>query len=59
MFRELKTQAGKLTAEQRMMGYALAAGGHDWAVWRPSDLFDGSIGTQLAVLAGSRVRRPA
>jgi hypothetical protein len=59
MFRELKAQAGKLTPDQRMLGYALAAGGHDWAVWRPSDYADGTIGTQLAILAGSRVRRPA
>jgi hypothetical protein len=59
IFRELKAQAGKLTAEQRMLGYALAAGGHDWAVWRPSDYADGTIGTQLAILAGHRVRRPA
>jgi hypothetical protein len=59
IFRELKAQAGKLTADQRMLGYALAAGGHDWAVWRPSDYADGTIGTQLAILAGARVRRPA
>jgi hypothetical protein len=59
MFRELKAQAGKLTADQRALGYALSAGGHDWAVWRPADYVDGTIGTQLAVLAGSRIRRPA
>ena len=52
MFRELKTQAGQLTSEQKALGYALQAGGHDWAVWRPGDLIDGSIGAQLGQLAG-------
>ena len=52
MFRELKSQAGKLTYEQKSLGYALRAGGHDWAVWRPANLLDGSIAAQLGQLAG-------
>lgn len=52
MFRELKTATGQLTPEQKHLGYALAAGGHDWQVWRPADLRDGTIARQLAHLAG-------
>lgn len=51
MFRELKTQAGKLTPEQRKVGYMLTACGLDWCVWRTNDLLDGTIATQLAALA--------
>ncbi len=35
--RELKTNAGRLTAEQRQVLDELAACGVDVAVWRPSD----------------------
>ena len=55
-FRELKTQAGQLSSEQRHVGYLLCGLGLSWEVWRPNDLYDGTIGTQLAVLAGHRVR---
>lgn len=34
LFRELKTEKGKLTGEQRQWGLSL--GGY-WRVWRPSD----------------------
>ena len=54
-WRELKTQSGQITSEQRAVGYALAAGGHDWSVWRPADLLDGSIAAALAALAGLKV----
>lgn len=37
LFRELKTEAGKLTLEQLAWGEALKAAGADWGVWRPSD----------------------
>lgn len=56
IFRELKSQAGKLTSEQRHVGYLLTAAGLSWEVWRPADLVDGTIGAQLAALAGHRVR---
>jgi hypothetical protein len=56
IFRELKRESGQLTREQRVIGYALQAGGHDWAVWRPADLRDGSIGAELAALAGHKLR---
>ena len=56
IFRELKTQAGKLSSEQRHVGYLLTGAGLSWEVWRPADLLDGTIGAQLAALAGHRVR---
>lgn len=56
MFRELKTRAGVLSAAQKRVGYALTAGGHDWQVWRPADLLDGTIAAQLCALAGLRQR---
>ena len=55
IWRELKTQYGQITSDQRAVGYALTAGGHDWAVWRPADLLDGSIAAELAALAGLKV----
>jgi hypothetical protein len=56
IYRELKTQSGQLTSEQKAIGYALTAGGHDWQVWRPNDLLDGTIGAQLCQLAGLKAR---
>jgi hypothetical protein len=49
-FRELKSQAGTVRPEQREWGNALRASGHDWAVWRPSDLDSGRIRGELAAL---------
>lgn len=57
IFRELKTQSGQLSADQRQVGYLLAACGLSWEVWRPADLLDGTIGAQLAALAGHQIRR--
>jgi hypothetical protein len=54
IFRELKTESGTLTSEQKRVGYLLVAAGEDWAVWKPHDLHDGSIGAELAWLAGYR-----
>ncbi len=51
MFREHKRAGGKLTREQRLVGYALMAGGHDWAVYYPDDLISGRIARELAALA--------
>lgn len=55
MFRELKTETGVLTSQQKAVGYALRAGGHDWDVRRPSDLISGRVGAELAALAGHRL----
>lgn len=51
-FRELKSQTGTVEPAQREWGYALCAVGHDWAVWRPSDLGSGRIADELAALMG-------
>lgn len=37
IFRELKTDSGKLSPEQIAWGEALIAAGADFAVWRPAD----------------------
>jgi hypothetical protein len=51
LFRELKSQRGELTPEQRSVGSKLAKVGLDWAVWRPQHLFDGTIERRLAAIA--------
>lgn len=50
IFRELKSQSGQLTSDQRAVGYLLTAAGLSWEVWRPADLADGTIALQLAKL---------
>lgn len=50
-YRELKTDRGDLTREQRMWGDVLLAAGADWAVWRPRDLRSGLIAAELQALA--------
>jgi len=52
IYRELKSQAGRLTPEQRATGDALKAAGCDWRVWRPRDWLDGSIELELRTLKG-------
>lgn len=47
LFRELKTQKGKLSAPQQKWLGALWAAGCDAAVWRPADWFSGAIDAQL------------
>lgn len=51
IWRECKTEAGSLSPEQKEWGDRLKLGGENWAVWRPRDLLDGSIGRELADLA--------
>jgi hypothetical protein len=36
IFRELKTDTGRLTSEQQAWGDVLTRAGCDWSVWRPS-----------------------
>jgi hypothetical protein len=52
LFRELKSETGKLSPEQVKWKYVLLAGGADWAVWRPADLLSGEIRRQLESVAG-------
>jgi hypothetical protein len=50
LYRELKTEAGVLSPEQRRIGSRLTRAGADWAVWRPRDLRSGVIERQLRQL---------
>lgn len=47
LYRELKTQVGKLTAEQEKWGTRLRSAGQSWDVWRPEDLQSGRILNEL------------
>lgn len=57
IFRECKTETGRTTADQDEWIERLRAVGHDVGVWRPCDLFDGSIQRELVALARIPVRR--
>jgi hypothetical protein len=48
IFRELKTETGRLSPDQRVWLDALTAVGADADVWRPTDWFTGRIGDYLA-----------
>jgi hypothetical protein len=50
IYRELKTEVGVLTPEQRRIGSRLTRAGADWAVWRPRDLRSGVVERQLRQL---------
>jgi hypothetical protein len=50
IYRELKTEAGVLSADQKRVGARLAAAGVDWGLWRPRDLRSGTIERQLREL---------
>ena len=50
LHRELKSEQGKLTAEQERWGDRLRRAGADWAVWRPSDLRSGRIQQELLAI---------
>jgi hypothetical protein len=58
LFRELKSQHGRLTGDQTRWRYALRAAGQDCEVWRPSDLLAGTVAAELTAIAGSRSRVP-
>lgn len=51
IYRELKTERGALTAEQRLVGEKITAAGGNWAVWRPRDLLSGQIARELASIS--------
>ena len=53
-FRELKTQRGKVTPEQRAWLDVLTLAEQNADVWRPADLLSGRIARELAALAGLR-----
>jgi hypothetical protein len=47
LYRELKTETGKVTPEQQRWGDRLQQAGEDWSVWRPADLRLGDILREL------------
>lgn len=47
VFRELKTEKGRLTPDQIRWIQALTAAGVDAGVWRPADWFDGTVSALL------------
>jgi hypothetical protein len=49
--RELKSMRGLLSVDQRRVGSLITAAGGDWAVWRPTDFFNGTIRAQLERIA--------
>jgi hypothetical protein len=51
LYRELKTEHGTLSPEQRAVGARITRAGGNWAVWRPRDLLNGTIAGQLAECA--------
>lgn len=59
LFRELKSERGTVTIDQRRVGSRLTRAGFDWAVWRPRDLVSGVIAVQLARIAGYSHPDPA
>lgn len=50
-FAELKSQWGELSGQQADWRWRLLAGGHQYHLWRPSDLDNGSISRALTILA--------
>lgn len=54
IFRELKSDQGRLQVPQRRAGSLIERAGGNWAVWRPQHLTDGNISQWLTVLAADR-----
>lgn len=57
LFRELKSQRGKVTAEQRAWLCALIDTGQDAGVWRPESLLSGVVAAELTAISAWNVRR--
>ena len=51
VFRELKSEDGRVTLKQRQLGRRILAAGGNWGVWRPVNLDSGSIESVLRHLA--------
>jgi len=54
IYRELKSQTGKVSGEQQKWLDGLRAAGQDVGVWRPEHLLDGTIAATLKALSGRR-----
>ncbi len=57
LFRELKSQRGRVEPKQREWLDALTAAGMNAAVWRPASLLSGAIAAELAGISAWRMRR--
>jgi hypothetical protein len=55
MWRELKSQKGRVRPDQKIVLAALKAAGHDVDVWRPCDLLSGRIAREIAALSAARL----
>ena len=55
LFRELKSQRGKVEPEQQEWLDALTGSGADAGVWRPSDLHSGRMQRELVAISGLRI----
>jgi hypothetical protein len=55
LYRELKSEHGILSAEQREVGEAITRGRGNWRVWRPSDLLAGRIAAELTEIAAAQM----
>lgn len=53
LFRELKTDSGRMRPEQRVVLEVLGACGQDVGVWRPADLLSGRIVAELRAASGA------
>jgi hypothetical protein len=51
LYRELRTEHGTVSADQRHVGELITRAGGNWGVWRPRQLLDGTIARELAGLA--------
>lgn len=56
IFRELKSDVGQLSPEQRRWRNVLQAAGADWSVWRPADLQNGRIEREMRAVAAGGYR---
>jgi hypothetical protein len=52
LFRELKSETGRVTIEQWSVGALMRGAGWNWAIWRPADLASGRIETEIATIGG-------
>lgn len=59
LYRELKTDVGRLSPEQKVWLARLAAAGADAKVWREADLHDGTIESELRAIRSARARETA
>lgn len=58
LFRELKSDIGRLSPEQKMWMYKLNEAGADFGRWRPADLHSGRIERELRALRNPHPQLP-